>query len=459
MKDERSTEKLDALLQRLGPPLERSGGAGAAWRRSDAEWDDAAAVTSQEAVRAGAGDPKIIDSVLAAPALEPEAGEPSSVVGDSKMSSDRDPPSKAGGSSGPTSKRPSLKELAERVSKTPPPPSVAPGRASVPEIPAATMKAGTSSPPTATPLPIAAPASVRVVEAQAPVSSAPASSAPASSPPPSLPEPAAAQAAAPTSKAPATLPTGVTPIQAAKKDEGSGKTGGIVIALLGIAAAAAVFFYMKSRHAPETAPAPAAKQEETAPATTAKPAEKPPEAAKSAEASNDKPGDGALDINALGDATAQPSGVALGGPLPTASAAPSAVAAADPSKTGPVKVNPDGSLDDAMKKAAGPDDAKQEAAPASEAAAPKNLPDAPPQGSVTAAIGAVKGAAKACVAGADDVSSATVTFGSSGAVQSVSVGGWAAGKPAASCIQSALKGANVGPFSKPTFTVPVTIRP
>lgn len=56
------------------------------------------------------------------------------------------------------------------------------------------------------------------------------------------------------------------------------------------------------------------------------------------------------------------------------------------------------------------------------------------------------GGAKACVAGADDdVSRATITFGSSGAVQSVSVAGWAAGKPAASCIQSALKGANVGP--------------
>jgi hypothetical protein len=44
-------------------------------------------------------------------------------------------------------------------------------------------------------------------------------------------------------------------------------------------------------------------------------------------------------------------------------------------------------------------------------------------------------------------------------VSSVSVSGWASGKPAAGCIKSALQGANVGAFSKPSFTVGVTIRP
>lgn len=454
MKDERSTAKLDGLLGSLAT--------GVGTGRSEAAWDDTAAATVQKALGAGAGDPKLIDSLLRAPVLESEAGEPSSVVGESKMSSDRDPPSKSGGptsvgpNAGPSSmrQRPSLKELAERVSKTPPPPSVAPARPSVPDLPAATMKAGTSSPPTATPLPVAPPASVRVVEA--PVASASPASAPVpESVPPSMPA-AAASPASPTSKAPATLPTGVTPIQSAKKEGSGGKTGGVVIALLGVAAAAAVFLYVKS-HRAEAPPAPAAKQEQTQPAPTAKPEDKPAEAPK-AEAKVDKPSDGALDINQLGDATADPSGRAfgVGGPLPTASGAP---VATNEEKKGPVKVNPDGTLDDAMKKAAGPEDgSKPEASPASEAG-PKNLPDAPPQGSVTAAIGAVKGAAKGCVAGADDVSTALVTFGSSGSVQSVSVSGWAAGKPAASCIQSALKGANVGPFSKPSFAVPVTIRP
>ena len=88
-----------------------------------------------------------------------------------------------------------------------------------------------------------------------------------------------------------------------------------------------------------------------------------------------------------------------------------------------------------------------------------SIPEQPPQGSVQAAIGSVMGGAKGCVAGADDVSRAQITFGSNGSVTNVSVSGWAAGKGAAGCIKGALKGANVGPFSKPSFTVGVTIRP
>ncbi len=87
------------------------------------------------------------------------------------------------------------------------------------------------------------------------------------------------------------------------------------------------------------------------------------------------------------------------------------------------------------------------------------IPEQPSQGTVAAAMGTVMPGAKACVAGADDVSRATVTFGSSGAVTGVSVSGWAASKPAAGCIKTALKGANVGPFSKSSFSFGVTIRP
>jgi hypothetical protein len=67
--------------------------------------------------------------------------------------------------------------------------------------------------------------------------------------------------------------------------------------------------------------------------------------------------------------------------------------------------------------------------------------------------------AKACVAGADDVTRATVTFSSSGSVSNVSVAGWAASNGQAGCVKAALQGANVGPFSKSSFTIPVTIRP
>jgi hypothetical protein len=78
---------------------------------------------------------------------------------------------------------------------------------------------------------------------------------------------------------------------------------------------------------------------------------------------------------------------------------------------------------------------------------------------VQAAIGSVMGGAKSCVAGADDVSRAQITFGSSGSVSNVSVTGWAASHGATGCIKGALSSAKVGPFSKSSFTVGVTIRP
>jgi hypothetical protein len=41
----------------------------------------------------------------------------------------------------------------------------------------------------------------------------------------------------------------------------------------------------------------------------------------------------------------------------------------------------------------------------------------------------------------------------------VSVSGWAAQNGKTACVKSALQGAHVPPFAKPTFTVPVNIRP
>ena len=88
-----------------------------------------------------------------------------------------------------------------------------------------------------------------------------------------------------------------------------------------------------------------------------------------------------------------------------------------------------------------------------------NIPQQPAQGSIAPALRSVMGGAKKCVAGADDVSNAAITFGSNGAVKSVAVTGWAAANGATDCIKSALKGANVGPFWKPSFTVNVTLKP
>ena len=102
------------------------------------------------------------------------------------------------------------------------------------------------------------------------------------------------------------------------------------------------------------------------------------------------------------------------------------------------------------------DDGKKAAGPGVD---PGSIPDSPSQGAIQGAIGSVKGAAKGCVAGMDEPSRATITFASNGTVSSVSVSGGAAGKPAAGCIQSALKRARVGPFKRSSFTVGVTLRP
>jgi len=257
-------------------------------------------------------------------------------------------------------------------------------------------------------------------------------------------------------------PSNVVPITAKKAEpkSSSGAMIGIGIALAGVAAAAGLFYFLQTKpvESAKSTPAKAQTAEVDAPAKT--------EAAADTDApvaNSDAPKeDGALDVTDLGDAsasaTANPGGTAPPG-QPNALAQNDATASAKGPDV-PVKVNPDGTLDDAMKKVAGTDGEKpQEEAPAPAAGNPKNIPDRPATGSVTAAIGSVMGGARSCVAGADDVSRATVTFGSSGAVQSVGVSGWAAGKPAASCIQSALKGANVGPFSQPTFTFGVTVRP
>jgi hypothetical protein len=86
-------------------------------------------------------------------------------------------------------------------------------------------------------------------------------------------------------------------------------------------------------------------------------------------------------------------------------------------------------------------------------------PEKPALGAVQAAVGAVLGSARACVAGQDDASSATITFGSDGRVQSVAVSGPAQGTNAEPCIKAALSKARVQPFSRPTFAASTAVRP
>jgi hypothetical protein len=78
---------------------------------------------------------------------------------------------------------------------------------------------------------------------------------------------------------------------------------------------------------------------------------------------------------------------------------------------------------------------------------------------MASALSAVIGAAKACVSDADGISRATLEFSSNGTVSNVIVRGWAEAHGKSECIAAALKGATVPPFTKPTFTVGVTVRP
>jgi hypothetical protein len=97
--------------------------------------------------------------------------------------------------------------------------------------------------------------------------------------------------------------------------------------------------------------------------------------------------------------------------------------------------------------------------PAELNAANGGMSDRPSTGAAQAAVGAVLGAARACIAGQPEASSATLVFGSSGEVTSVSVTGPADGTPAAACIKAALGKARVQPFAASNFSLGVAVRP
>jgi hypothetical protein len=87
------------------------------------------------------------------------------------------------------------------------------------------------------------------------------------------------------------------------------------------------------------------------------------------------------------------------------------------------------------------------------------LKDKPSTGAVQAAIGAVMGAARACLAGHPEAMRATVTFAANGSVRGVDVAGGSAGTSRTGCVSTALGRARVEPFARDSYTVSLSVRP
>ncbi len=125
----------------------------------------------------------------------------------------------------------------------------------------------------------------------------------------------------------------------------------------------------------------------------------------------------------------------------------------------PVPSGSSGTLDDEMHRAVGVK--KEEAAGGANAGGgdqgPGNVPARPSQGAVQGALGAVLPGARGCLGPDDPIARATITFGSSGGVTGVGVSGGSPGSEG--CIRGALMRAKVPPFSSPSFSTGVTIRP
>jgi len=478
-------QDLDALLGRW-PALEPQQKGGASWdERADAIVAAAVARKSQ-----GASD--ATEALLAPPPLEAEPGEEKaqsfhfteatkSVDGGAagRASSPSAPNPASAGATAPMAndqgKKPSLKELAARASQAGaargsiPPASRAstppPGRIS--SIPSLGLRDAQARPVPQTPVP-ATGATVTPI-ARAKPSGSPRASDPGREDSGILrladiqaEEAAKAEAAAVAAetalaaakdKPAVKAPVVVAPAVAANTGNKAGMWAGVAIAVMGVAAAFAVY---RTRQ-PDVAPP---KTDVVAVAPTSKPGALAAQTAsvqapdQPAVVASSEPAPAATDAPKT-----EPSQGATG----TAAASATAVAEVKPSTSSSAapKGSKVGTLDEEMKKAVGSSESQPAPADDSKPAAGGGgaLPDQPSQGNAQAAVRAVLPGARACVAGAPETSSASVTFSSSGSVQSVSVGGWAAQNGKTGCVKSALQGAHVAPFAKSTFTVPVTIRP
>jgi len=264
----------------------------------------------------------------------------------------------------------------------------------------------------------------------------------------------------------------VHPILPAQQKKGNGATIALVFGgLVALSAAAAGgFLFLKSKRAAE-APAPVA-MTTTQPAVTTT-AEPPPPATTAAPSEPAPAPEPSVDPNALNNAkvatTPAKGGHHAAPPAHNAAPVQAKEPAAPPAKDpGPAKMTekdlaaapsgPGGDLGAAIKKEVGEEKDKTPAAQVSGGASAGNVPQKPSQGAVTGALGAVLPGARGCLGPDDPISRASVVFSSNGAVQSVTVSGGAAGKPAEACIKGALTKAKLAPFAEPTYTANITIR-
>jgi hypothetical protein len=321
--------------------------------------------------------------------------------------------------------------------------------------------------PASMPPPSVAPVS-SAAHVQAPVSVSPMMVAPAAAP--SVPPPSMRVSVPPVATESVAPSFAAQPVVAAPERKKGG--AGIVIALGAVFALSAVaaggFMFVRASKT-----APVAAQTVKAPEPVVAAAEPKPAAKPEAEAVATPEPQPSVDPNALGTpVAAAPKGVA-GKAAPVAAVAAAAPAnkaepkaAEEPKTAAPQLAAKDlpqggaaGSLGEAMQKAAGGGTMKDESQGSSGPDfAPGSRPQRPSQGALTGAIGAALPGARACVGPDDPVSRATIVFGSAGNAQSVTVSGFAAGKPAEGCIKAALMKAKVAPFAEATYSTGVTIR-
>jgi len=401
-------------------------------------------------------------------------GAAAGVAVESKMSKDR------------TRDRTSFQELAKLAQTTPPPPAASSGPHTAPPSASSSGSMGVVRGEEATS------SDSGIVDLKAIASADPSGSQRAqttplaaqglfddeSAPPkPAITEKAAEAAVAPAAaSAVAQVTPASTPKKAEKPKPSDGKkSGGAVIVIGALVAAAAIaaggVFYVRSQHTHKdvvatTPTAPDKAQDKTKAATTATPAGT---AAVLAQAETE---------SANTDTTTGQTGGAKssfrfhanmkpgpGQASPTASDNAPPPDAVDPKlvaniPTGGAGGN-SGDLSEAMKAAAQGGTGLGQQAQTNEGPkyAPGSVAQRPSQGQVAGAIGGVMPAAKQCLGSDDPVSRATVTLQSDGTVKSVTVTGFAAGKPQEACIKSALSKMKVDPFAEATYPVPVTIRP
>lgn len=369
-------------------------------------------------------------------------------------------------------KKLSLKEIAERAAKTQPQLNPAPTRVTYAPGEGLGSSPPASRPPLSQPPGSGAPTSVPPTSqppaSGAPTSVPPASKPPASAPPPAKPSDKPEAAEKKTESAKPSKAAGAAAKAAPAKPAEDNKGGSPLPLLLGgivLVSIAAVAYAMVNRpQGPTATPmgmagAAASVAEAPSAAPSASVAVAPP-ASASADPS------GAMDIDSLG-AVAAPTPADTGKAAHGTGAAGTAAKDPDPKKgdtpavasaAPAASIGPAGELSDEIKKRMGGGGAagKTDGDTASGGPPTDAKESRPSAGAVAGALNAVRNAARACLADTEDVAKVSLVFGSSGAVQSASVSG--AGK-AEGCVKAAIMKAKVAPFTDPTYSTSVTIRP